>query len=121
MQLAAQQDPGPDFAARFAEARAEGPMGSPAWWPALPAPAAEAAVLERVVVRAPDLDEARAFFGDLLSGVEEPAEPGVLGLRWPGGGRLRLESGHPSAGIDRLELAGDAPERILAGTRVVGS
>lgn len=121
VQLAAQRDPGPDFAARFAEAQGAGPIGSPAWWPPLPAPAPAVAVLERVVVRTPDLDQARAFFGDLLTGAEETVEPGAVGLCWPGGGRLRLESGHASGGVDRLELAGDAPERILAGTRVVGS
>ena len=73
------------------------------------------------MVRTPDLDEGRALFVDLLDGVVEQAGPGVLALRWPGGGRLRLEADHPSPGVDRLELAGDAPERIIAGTRVVGS
>jgi methylmalonyl-CoA/ethylmalonyl-CoA epimerase len=120
VQLAAQRDASPDVATRFAEVEAHGPIGEP-WWPPLPASAAQTAVLERVVVRTPDLDEARGFFVDLLTGAEESAGPGALELRWPGGGRLRLEADHPSAGIDRLELAGDAPERILAGTRVVGS
>jgi hypothetical protein len=121
VQLAAQADAGPDFPARFADARRHGPIGNSAWWPPLPDRAAEAAVLERVVVRAPSLDEARALFVDLLDGVEEQTGPAGLDLVWPGGGRLRLDAGRPSPGIDRLELVGDAPERILAGTRVVGS
>ncbi len=121
VQLAAQAGGGPDLPARFEEARRDGPIATPRWWPALPDPAPDPAVLERVVLGVPTLDEARALFGGLLDGVEQPAGAHAVELAWPGGGRLRLEAGHDRAGIDRLELAGNAPERILAGTRVVGS
>ena len=46
----------------------------------------------------------------------------VVELRWPGGGRIRLEE-TPGAtpGIERLELEGVGPARTveLAGTRLV--
>jgi methylmalonyl-CoA/ethylmalonyl-CoA epimerase len=110
-----------DFPSRFAAAVNGGPIGEPAWWPALPARAATVAVLDRVVLRTPDLDGAAAFFGGLLEGEKEHATGDQVDLVWPGGGRVRLEAHDRPSGIDRLELAGPAPARVLAGTRVVGA
>jgi hypothetical protein len=90
-------------------------------------------------MRTADLDAALGFFGDLLGGSAQTASPDprdgdgaghrdgeglakVVEVRWPGGGRIRLEE-TPGAtpGIDRLELEGVGPERSLdlAGTRLV--
>ena len=110
-----------DFPARFAAAVDGGPIADPAWWPALPAPDGRVAVLERVVLRTADLDGAVDFFGGLLEGTPEHATRDRIDLVWPGGGRLRLEAHEGPAGIDRLELAGPAPARVLAGTPVVGA
>jgi hypothetical protein len=109
-----------DFATRLAAAADGAPIGEPAWWPALPARADTVAVLDRVVLRTADLDGATAFFGGLLDGHEERATRDHVDLVWPGGGRLRLEAHEGRDGIDRLELAGPAPARVLAGTRFVG-
>ena len=120
VQLAAQDETG-DFAARYASVEADGPLASPAWWPALPPRAPVAARLCRVVLRTPDRDGARRFFGDLLGGEDASSGPVTTELVWPGGARLCLEDHDGPAGIDRLELAGAAPERRIAGTRVVGA
>jgi Glyoxalase/Bleomycin resistance protein/Dioxygenase superfamily len=109
-----------DFPTWFAAAAGGDPIGEPAWWPALPARAETVAVLDRVVLRTPDLGGAAAFFGGLLEGHEERSTRDHVDLSWPGGGHLRLEAGDGPSGIDRLELAGPAPERVLAGTRFVG-
>jgi catechol 2,3-dioxygenase-like lactoylglutathione lyase family enzyme len=110
-----------DFPARFAAATRGDPIGEPAWWPTLPARSAPVAVLDRVVLRTPELDEAVAFFGGLLEGREEHATRTQVDLVWPGGGRLRVEAHDGPRGIDRLELAGPAAARVLAGTRFVGT
>jgi catechol 2,3-dioxygenase-like lactoylglutathione lyase family enzyme len=110
-----------DFPTRFAAATRGDPIGEPAWWPAVPARAATVAVLERVVLRTADLDGAVAFFGGLLEGHEEHAARDHVELVWPGGGRLRLEARDGPSSIDRLELAGPAPARVLAGTCFVGA
>ncbi|HEV2309936.1 MAG TPA: VOC family protein [Acidimicrobiia bacterium] len=120
VQLAAQDFPW-DFAARYSSVERDGPMASPAWWPALPPRAPVTARLCRVVLRTPDRVAARRFFGDLLGGEESSSGPVTTELVWPGGARLCLEDGDGLVGIDRLELAGAAPERRVAGTRVVGS
>jgi len=120
VQLAAQADTTP-FAARFASAETDGPLAGPAWWPPPPPRAAVAAELCRVVLRTPDRSGARRFFGDLLGGGEAASGARTTELVWPGGGRLCLEDHDGAPGIDRLELAGPAPERRVAGTRVVGA
>jgi len=120
VQLAAQADATP-FAARFASAETDGPLAGPAWWPTPPPRAAVAAELCRVVLRTPDRSGARRLFGDLLGGGEAASGARTTELVWPGGGRLCLEDHDGAPGIDRLELAGPAPERRVAGTRVVGA
>ncbi|HEV2993599.1 MAG TPA: VOC family protein [Acidimicrobiia bacterium] len=120
VQLAAQADPG-DFASRFAAVEAHGPLASPVWWRALPPRAPTAVELCRVVLRTPDRLEARRFFGELLGGEEASSGAVTTELVWPGGARLCLEDHDGPPGIDRLELAGAARERRVAGTRVVGS
>jgi len=120
VQLAAPAFSG-DFAARFASVETDGPLASPSWWPALPPRAPVAARLCRVVLRTPDRAAARRFFGDLLGGEEASSGSVTTELVWPGGARLCLEDDARRPGIDRLELAGPAPERRIAGTRFVGS
>jgi methylmalonyl-CoA/ethylmalonyl-CoA epimerase len=125
VQLAQAASAFPDFAAEFEHASTNGPHGEPVWWPDPPAPAADTTILRRVVMATPSLDAALGFFAGLLGGtVDVPnGEGGARAeLRWPGGGRVRLEE-HPGAtpGISRLELEGAGPERVLelAGTRLV--
>jgi len=118
IQLAAQTDTTP-FADRFAAVATDGPVGD-RWWPALPAPGPDRAVLDQVVLTVPDLAEAHGLFVDLLGGTVEASPPGALSVVWPGGGRLRIDAGPGGAGVDRLELADPAPARVLAGTRVMG-
>jgi methylmalonyl-CoA/ethylmalonyl-CoA epimerase len=138
VQLAQADSPFADFAAEF-EHLTSGRQGEPVWWPEPPAPAPQPTRLRRVVMRTADLDAALGFFGDLLGGSAQTASPDprdgdgaghrdgeglakVVEVRWPGGGRIRLEE-TPGAtpGIDRLELEGVGPERSLdlAGTRLV--
>ena len=120
VQLAAQGDT-VDFGTAFTRVVADGPLASPAWWPPLPSRAAVAARLRSVVLRTPDRGEARRFFGELLGGREVPGPATSTELVWPGGGRVRVEDHDGPPGIDRLELAGAAPERRIAGARFVGS
>jgi catechol 2,3-dioxygenase-like lactoylglutathione lyase family enzyme len=88
-----------------------GEYGPGRWWSEPPPPAPERAHLERVVVRTDGVDKSLALYRDLLGGeVAERAE-GWIELVWPSGGRIRLEAGPGSPGIDRLEWT-------HAGTRV---
>jgi methylmalonyl-CoA/ethylmalonyl-CoA epimerase len=98
-------------------AREEGPAAtlhlalgrgrSVVWWQPLPAPARQAALLERVVLRTPDLEGARRLYGELLGGREGPSGDDWVELEWDkGGGVLRLEQKAGAAGIDRLEISG---------------
>ncbi len=118
VQLAA-QPPDAGFPVRFARVRARGPDGEPAWWPAVPPRAPDPVRLRQVVLRTGDVKAGRAFFGDLLGGEVLTDGSGFVELGWPGGGRLRLEDGAEPGGISRLELEGDLPERVIAGTRFV--
>ena len=120
VQLAAQSDD-VDLAARVADAETAGPLANPAWWPPPPRRAPVAARLCRVVLRTPDRAAARRLFGGLLGGEAASTGARTTELAWPGGGRLCLEEHDGPPGIHRLELAGPAPERRIAGTRFVGS
>lgn len=115
------QETSMSFDDRFAAVLAEGPMAAPAWWPPPPAAATDAVALQRVVLRAPELREARDLFVGLLGGWEEAVGEDHLDLVWPGGSRLRLEACAGPAGIDRLELEGPQPDRVVAGTPFVGT
>jgi len=110
-----------DFPVAFAESSRSGPRGDPVWWAPPPPRAAATAQLRRVVLRTDARPDAEAFFGDLLGGQVERSADGATELAWPGGGRVLLEDGADRSGIDRLELAGPAPARVIAGARVVGT
>jgi len=116
----AQSDHGP-FADEFARSVREGPHGDPAWWDPPPPRAPRAAELRRVVLRTDARADAEAFFAGVLGGRVAAARDGSTELVWPGGGRVLLEEGPSRPGIDRLELAGPAPARTIAGARVVGT
>lgn len=85
------------------------------WWPDFER-SARTAVLERVVLGAPDPKRACRFFRDVLGGDVDDATHTVS---W-GRDRLFIEPAE-SAAIDRLELSGlDRPTRVC-GTRLVPS
>ncbi len=121
VQLAQAESVFPDFAAEFAAARAT-THGEPVWWPAAPPAAAVTTTLRRVVMTTPSLDAALGFFAGLLNGTVDGGGPAWTELRWPGGGRVRLEEDrNATPRVDRLELetTGPARELHLAGTRLV--
>lgn len=107
--------------------RAAGPRGpfegaDRRWWPDPPPRAEKEASMERVVVATPNLEETADFFGRTLRGDVHESGNGWVELRWPGGGRIRLEERQNGArGIDRLECVHDGPpsERIVGGARLV--
>lgn len=84
--------------------RGDTTWGTP-WWREPPSRAARAAVLERVVVATPSLDDAARLFGEVLGGAPDGEGAGRRGFRWPGGRVLVEEGPEVPAGIDRLELA----------------
>lgn len=118
VQIAAQPPDG-GFAARFARVRAGGPDAQPVWWAEVPPRAPDVVRLRQVVLATEDVGAGRAFFGDLLGGHVVADGSGFVELTWPGGARLRLETGSGPGGITRLELVGTTRERVLAGTRFV--
>jgi hypothetical protein len=102
-------------------ARRDGAMGSPAWWPEPPPPAADVARLRRVVLRTPDVASASRLYVGLLGGAPVATDgDDCVELEWPGGGRIALEHAPDShAGIDRLELDGPTADLTVAGARLV--
>jgi methylmalonyl-CoA/ethylmalonyl-CoA epimerase len=129
VQLAQAASTFPDFAAEFAAAQAT-PHREQVWWPAPPPAAAVTTTLRRVVMTTPSLDAALGFFAGLLEGTIDGTSDGTIDgagrawteLRWPGGGRVRLEEDRSAIPrVDRLELetTGRARELQLAGTRLV--
>ena len=116
----AQSDHG-DFADEFAVSAREGPHGNPMWWKQPPPRAAETAELRRVVLRTDARADAEAFFGGVLGGQVAATADSATELVWSGGGRVLLEDSPDGSGIDRLELAGPAPPRTIAGARFVGT
>jgi methylmalonyl-CoA/ethylmalonyl-CoA epimerase len=106
----------PDRARLLAHVLAHGVDGNPRWW-VDPEPAAgEPAVLRRVVLGAPDVDAAVAFFGGVLDGEVTGERDGAVELAWGNGSRLCVER-RDRAGIDRLEVAGLGAEHTVVGTR----
>ena len=101
-------------AAMLANVAANGPNMHPRWWTD-PAPAEGApARLRRVVLRTPMLDDAVAFFSDLLEGEVEEASERRVDLVWPRGARIALEHRSDApAGVDRLEVEGLAAEATV--------
>lgn len=90
--------------------------GNPRWW-VDPEPAAGVpAVLRRVVLGAPDVAAAVAFFGGVLDGETVDERAGGVELAWGNGSRLRVES-RDRPGVDRLEVEGLEHDHRVAGTR----
>jgi catechol 2,3-dioxygenase-like lactoylglutathione lyase family enzyme len=122
VQLAESSSPLKSAFAEYAVAVEHGTSGEPVWWtePELRAP--EPVFLRRIVLAAPAVDTASAFFGGVLDGETVATGEGWVELGWPGGGRIRLEE-RPDRppGIDRLELEGPGPTRevVVAGARLV--
>ncbi len=101
-------------------ARSGEPVGR-IWWPDPPSPGAAPAVLERVVMESPDVPETAGFFIEILGAELEAHSPDLVGLVWPGGGRIVIEEG-PNRRIARLELSeAEGLDCLIAGTRVVSS
>jgi methylmalonyl-CoA/ethylmalonyl-CoA epimerase len=110
VQLAQTTDPRP-VADELPRVAAEGPHGTPVWWPDPPDRAVRAVALRQVVLGSPDRGATVAFFRDLLQGrVEDEDGTGTV-LVWPGGGRIRVEDAN-GAGIVRLDATG-APARTV--------
>lgn len=102
--------------------RAEGPDADRRWWQEPPPRAARGAILKRVVMSTPVIEETRTFFGGLLRGQVEASTEATIDFVWPGSGRLRLEQRDDvQPGVDRLECLHDGPreERVIGGTRFV--
>lgn len=92
------------------------PLGD-GWWPAPPDRGRTRAVLERVVIGAPVVEETAGFFLEVLGGEVSGRGNGWVEIAWPGGGRIMVEAGTPP-GIRRLELSGVQPgEWTVAGAR----
>jgi len=105
---------------RFAAKHGSG--GDPLWWPEPPPRASVPSFLRRVVLRTPSLPATEEFFTGLLRGETVATGRGWTELAWPGDGHLRIEEhADTPPGIDRLELDGPGPPRVLtlAQTRVV--
>jgi catechol 2,3-dioxygenase-like lactoylglutathione lyase family enzyme len=122
VQLAESSSPLKSALAEYAAVVETGATGEPVWWSEPAARAEEPTFLRRVVIAAPSVDAAAAFFGGLLAGETAGAGEGWVELAWPGGGRVRLEERPDRApGIDRLELDGPGPAREVqvAGARLV--
>jgi methylmalonyl-CoA/ethylmalonyl-CoA epimerase len=111
----------PPLVESLALAREQGPAAtlhlalgrgrSVVWWQPRPAAAREPAFLERVVMRTPDLEDARRLYGELLGGRETASGDSWVELRWEkGGGVLRLERSRRESGIARLEVSGGTVE-----------
>jgi catechol 2,3-dioxygenase-like lactoylglutathione lyase family enzyme len=122
VQLAESSSPLTSALAEYAAAVEHGAAGEPVWWTEPPSRAADPTFLRRVVLAAPSVDAAVAFFGGLLEGETADAGEGWVELGWTGGGRIRLEQrADRGPGIDRLELDGPGATRelVVAGARLV--
>ncbi len=119
VQLASSTSPFKSPREEYARVRDHGIEGSDIWWTAPEHKAEEVTYLRRIVMGTPTMTEALSFFEELLEGERIDESEGWIELDWQGGGRLRLEP-HPTAGINRLELEGPGPSRVVevAGTRL---
>ena len=98
-----------------------GPGGEPMWWPQDIVRADSTGWLRRVVLATPTLGATSDFYTTVLDGTVEESDDRSVSLVWPGGGRIRLEERRDAEpGLDRLEVEGPGPERVLtvAGTRI---
>lgn len=111
----------PTLADHLAAARGGNPYGEPVWWDD-PGPRAPTTTsLDRVVVATPALDDATAFYTDVLGGTVTDRTDRRRDVTWPGGCvRLVVDRAH-APGIARLECTADGPARTVtvAGTDLV--
>src|SRR5262249_29149211 len=110
------------FAEQFAHAREHGPWVQPQWWSDPPPRAEPPTYLHRIVVRTPVLDDAVAFYTDILGATVETERADAVDVVWGDRGRVGLELDRvEAAGVARLELTGPGPARrlTLAGTEFV--
>jgi hypothetical protein len=108
------------FELAWESAKAGEPVGT-RWWPTPPARGSVAAVLERVVVESQDVGLTAGFFIRVVGAEVAARDVGAVELVWPGGGQITIEEG-PDRGIVRLDVSGaGAFDRIVGGTRVVGT
>lgn len=92
------------------------------WWPETPEPAAQRAILRRVVVATEEIGRSLGLYRDLLRGETSDHGEGWVELSWPGDRRIVLElAAGRREGIDRLEWTHDGPrtERTIGGTTFV--
>jgi len=107
------------FELAWESARAGEPVGS-RWWPTPPRRGTVTAVLERVVMESRTVQFAAEFFVEVLGAEVSAHDVDMVELIWPGG-HIIIEEG-PGEGIVRLDLSGAGDlDRILAGTRIVGT
>jgi len=87
------------------------------WWAPVPDAAPSTVTLRRVVIGAPDVAAAAAFFTDVLGGTRERATDERVELAWPSGGRLAIVSRPGRGGVDHLECesATMTGDHVLAG------
>ena len=80
------------------------------------------AVLQRVVIRTPDLEAAVVFYGDVLRGSAVSVDGDRVDVVWEGG-VVRLERADVDRpAVDRLEVVGgDGRGRTVGGTRCVSA
>jgi methylmalonyl-CoA/ethylmalonyl-CoA epimerase len=112
----------PSYAEQFAHAREHGPWTQPQWWSEPPTRAEPPTFLHRIVVRTPSLDDAVAFYTDMLGATVAEESPAAVDVVWGERGRIGLELDRVGApGVARLELTGPGPARrlTLAGTEFV--
>jgi hypothetical protein len=100
--------------------------GPGVWWPEPPAPAADPAVLRRVVLTTDEMSRTLGLYADILGGERAGWDEGFVELAWPGGGHIRVEvAAGRTEGVDRLEwerrIGDDGPpsERVVGGARMV--
>ena len=107
------------FELAWDSARAGEPAGR-RWWPDPPERGPVTAALERVVMESSNVALTAGFFIEVLGAEVAAHDANFAELVWPGG-RIKLEAG-PLPGIRRLEMSGaGAFDRVVAGTRIVGS
>ena len=115
----AQTDEPMDLATLLPQVERQGASGTPAWWPAPPAPGPDPVTLQQVVLGSPDRTAAVGFFTELLGGTVDGDDESGTRLVWPGGGRVRIEDA-PRATVLRLDATGARPRTAsVAGVPVV--
>jgi hypothetical protein len=104
----------PSTAELVAMADAGNAVFEPQWWSNPPPRATERCPLRRVVMATPSLPAAVSFFAGLLDGQVVVEDATTVELKWPGGGRVRLEL-DPDAtpGFVRLEVERAGPTETL--------